>query len=147
MSAAIDPRGPRRCACGGPCFYCSMPLNGRHEHDHFPRPWRHGGTNTVPACHACHSAKDRQRMTDWFTSARMDRVIEGSDGLTETFLAVLLDCIHHKDPLGPDWISGDLDDVITRTVARCTTQEARIFAARTVCVALDVTASMTRAAA
>lgn len=54
-----------RCACST-CFYCLRPLDAlRHEHDHFPIPARHGGTDTVPACTECHDLKDRFRLRDW----------------------------------------------------------------------------------
>lgn len=47
------------------CFYCRMPLAGRHEHDHAPIAKRHGGQDTVPACHNCHSLKDRVPVSNW----------------------------------------------------------------------------------
>jgi excisionase family DNA binding protein len=49
---------PWRCPCET-CFYCDCYLAPRHEHDHFPVPVAHGGTETVPACMNCHELKDR----------------------------------------------------------------------------------------
>jgi hypothetical protein len=47
------------CRCSEACFCCDRPLSPtRHDHDHFPIPARHGGTDTVAACHECHTRKD-----------------------------------------------------------------------------------------
>lgn len=51
------------------CFYCDGLLSRRHEHDHFPVPKRHGGTNVVCACINCHDLKDRQPLAHWSPSA------------------------------------------------------------------------------
>ena len=40
-------------------------LAPQHEHDHYPVPKRHGGTETVPTCLNCHALKDRTLLTDW----------------------------------------------------------------------------------
>jgi hypothetical protein len=47
------------------CFYCDKELEMRHEHDHFPIPWRLGGEETVPCCLDCHDWKDRKPFLDW----------------------------------------------------------------------------------
>jgi hypothetical protein len=41
------------------CCFCGSPLSSRHEHDHFPRPARHGGDQVFPICLNCHDLKDR----------------------------------------------------------------------------------------
>jgi len=54
------PRSRSKSECtGDPCLYCDMPLLSAHEHDHFPIPYRHGGTQTFCVCFNCHDLKDR----------------------------------------------------------------------------------------
>lgn len=47
------------------CLYCDMPLSPRHEHDHFPIPFRHGGTQVFCVCVNCHDLKDRTNLGDF----------------------------------------------------------------------------------
>lgn len=54
------------CGCTS-CFYCESPLSVRHEHDHFPVPFRLSGIDTVPTCLNCHDLKDRIALADWPT--------------------------------------------------------------------------------
>ena len=53
-----------KCGCQN-CFYCGAHLSSRHEHDHFPIPKRHGGTETVSSCLNCHDLKDRLPFDQW----------------------------------------------------------------------------------
>lgn len=48
-------------ARAGYCFYCDEPVPNAwdRERDHFPIADRHGGKDTVLACHRCHTLKDR----------------------------------------------------------------------------------------
>ena len=52
-------------SCTARCFYCDSPLSQRHEHDHFPKPERCDGNQTVCACINCHDLKDRIPLADW----------------------------------------------------------------------------------
>lgn len=54
----------RDCDCDV-CFYCRAPLSTRHEHDHFPIPFRHGGDQVVACCLNCHDLKDRLPLHAW----------------------------------------------------------------------------------
>lgn len=47
------------------CAFCDEFLQNRHEHDHFPIPKRHGGTEVVPVCLRCHDMKDRIPIYEW----------------------------------------------------------------------------------
>lgn len=52
--------------CNAPkCYYCHGWLSSRHEHDHFPIPKRHKGTEVVAACLNCHDLKDRTPIDQW----------------------------------------------------------------------------------
>jgi hypothetical protein len=51
--------------CSRVCFFCDVSLSPRHEHDHYPVPQRHGGTETVPTCLNCHDLKDRVPLAGW----------------------------------------------------------------------------------
>jgi hypothetical protein len=48
------------------CYYCGAPIAASGgERDHFPRPKRNGGEETVPACLPCHNMKDRMSFKNW----------------------------------------------------------------------------------
>ena len=47
------------------CFYCNGVVTTQGRGDHFPIPFRHGGTETVSCCISCHDMKDRIRLVDW----------------------------------------------------------------------------------
>lgn len=68
------------------CFYCRMPLAGRHEHDHAPIPARLGGEDTVPTCHNCHNLKDRMPLNHWPAELALE-AIEECGPLGRIFLA------------------------------------------------------------
>lgn len=51
--------------CTLTCFYCDERLDAKHEHDHYPIAKRHGGTDCVPICRACHNLKDRIPLDHW----------------------------------------------------------------------------------
>ena len=145
------------CDCGGPCFYCGRALSsGRHEHDHFPLPVRHGGSETVPACRECHTLKDRtwplgvrETATDFEIEQPVFRAIMA--GLPETgsrycsvdgaldmplMLGWLWQYWHDLDRDEPEsW--GDVEHgievlcgLVRRLVIECGTPEARIFVAQ-----------------
>jgi hypothetical protein len=54
-----------RCCEFEKCFYCEMPLIPSHDHDHFPKPFRYGGTDMVACCKNCHVLKDRIPLDRW----------------------------------------------------------------------------------
>lgn len=70
------------------CFYCRAVL-GRHEHDHFPIPGRHGGTQIVPCCDNCHTLKDRLPLDKWPTEAIVEiwREVEHAPPVVRLFVA------------------------------------------------------------
>lgn len=108
-----------------PCFFCHAPLVAvRHEHDHFPIPWRHGGRETVPTCARCHDIKERIPLHRWSPA----QIAAGDEGLTwkgvlwvQTILARLDD-----DEIDDEWLTEDPSAVILRAVQDCTTTEARL---------------------
>lgn len=53
------------CRAHARCYYCDAALAPQHEHDHYPVPKRHGGTEKVPACVNCHALKDRTPLDEW----------------------------------------------------------------------------------
>lgn len=57
--------GARMCHRGDQCFYCDLPIDPVHEHDHFPVAKRHGGEDAVATCIDCHTLKDRQPLNRW----------------------------------------------------------------------------------
>lgn len=85
-------RARQRCCELEKCFYCDMPLAPGHDHDHFPVPFRFGGTDMVPCCKNCHMLKDRIPLDRWPVNE-----VE--------LLATLLDVWHKLPPLGRVWIA------------------------------------------
>lgn len=67
------------------CCYCKAPLSTRHEHDHMPKPARHGGTETLPVCLNCHDLKDRVSVLNWTA----DAFFEAFDGLPPIALILM----------------------------------------------------------
>lgn len=47
------------------CYYCNACIRNPVEMDHFPKPKRHGGEETIPTCISCHDMKDRFCLEDW----------------------------------------------------------------------------------
>lgn len=133
-------RTVRGCKCAGPCFYCGEPLDGAHQHDHMPIPWRHGGRETVPACESCHSLKDRRRPSSAWPPASKRAAADGMSLSTAILGQMLLDISRdpHSEPYD---LTLSRDDAL-RIIEGCTTCEARIFAARLVCSVLDEAARL-----
>src|SRR4051812_33179516 len=143
MAPSADLKAPRpqksrsrsNCVCGGPCFYCAADLaDVRHQHDHFPMPWRHGGRQTVPACGRCHSLKDRVAIYNWPPSAleAADAGLTHAAGITLTLILRAIDLRHDW------WVTDDsLLPFIVETVDGCTTTEARICMATAFNLFLD----------
>lgn len=125
-------RSRKNCTCGLPCFYCLKPQAGRHDHDHFPVPWRHGGRNTVPTCHRCHDLKDRVGIGDWPEDAQQ----AAGAGLATHAEHVLRFIIGRTDDDEYQWTAED-GAVILRAILKCTTAEARIMVAQTAYSLLD----------
>lgn len=138
-------RGRRKCACGGPCFYCRRPLDGAHDHDHFPIPHRHGGRKTVPACTHCHHVKDRVKIARW-SEATMQAVADGTGRWAMLALTAIAGAYRGSDEPPPPLADEgeDVEEHIERVVADCSTAEARIFAAVTFNLALDAEALRVR---
>lgn len=156
-------RSRSNCDCGGSCFYCGRTLAKHwHEHDHFPIPARHGGVQTVPVCHECHSQKDRRRPIGTKPAGGVDEPVFASimEGMAELPVALeagtgdqvplivyaLYDrtCDWREAPRcdwnGADWLPDEIALYASTTasaVGKATTIEARIFIAHLFCVFLD----------
>lgn len=152
-----------RCDCGGPCFYCGRALSQhRHEHDHFPIPWRHGGEDTVATCRECHSLKDRcdligirhdgnvdepvfAAMMKGFESLPKPVIVDYGDGSERVpgvvfLLHVLIENLSRADAEAAWGIAWEVDRVankVAEAVPRCSTPEARIGLARIFASCLD----------
>lgn len=157
----IDRKNP--CRCSEACFYCDRPLAPtRHDHDHFPIPNRHGGTELVAACHECHTCKD---LTEFgvhhingelvvdehiFKSimagmADLPPAVDAETGESVPFVMfVLQELLADLHETGQVESYGLADSVETYAgfvrsqVRKCTTPEARIWLARAFCLYLDV---------
>ncbi len=128
-------RGKSNCKCGKPCFYCGEKIDGPHQHDHMPIPWRHGGRESVPACELCHSLKDRRRPLYAWPPASQLAAAAGMSSPALLLSAMFLDIV--RDPSSEPYdLSIDRDQALA-LIQRCTTCEARIYAARIVCLVLD----------
>lgn len=123
------------CKCGKPCFYCGEAIDGRHQHDHMPIPWRHGGRETVPACNLCHSLKDRRRALHAWPPASQRAAAAGMSWSALLLSSMLLDIT--RDPFSEPYDLNLERDQALALIQRCTTCEARIYAARLVCLVLD----------
>jgi len=55
----------RWCSTETRCTFCERELPARHEHDHFPVPFRAGGVEKYPICIECHDLKDRISVRNW----------------------------------------------------------------------------------
>lgn len=107
-----------------PCYYCGA-LAAVVEHDHFPIPKRHAGTETVPACINCHALKDRVALDRW----PEEKAVAAFNELQST---IALSCIGmwgqwEDDPYGlpPNW--SQLSPL------------ARVLWAKLLCLRLDAT--------
>jgi hypothetical protein len=129
-----------------PCFYCDEVFD-EGERDHFPIPVRHGGVETVFACHLCHTLKDRKR-AGWLEPTL---IYEGTGDLSRHSRDGMPLLVHLLDVDGERWVSGEalgnwpthdeLERVaawVRRTVERCSTAHARLFVAWFFCHYLDV---------
>jgi hypothetical protein len=131
-----QPQAPRTrtgCTCAGPCFYCDTPLDGPHEHDHAPIPWRHGGRETVPTCQRCHSLKDRKRRFDTWPPAAQESAAAGLAGSAFWLMRFITDELQRPD--GDPTVDRD---TALAALAACTTIEARVALAHAVAFGLDV---------
>jgi hypothetical protein len=74
----MKPKSCDKCCAAGfdedgeNCLYCGAILSTRHEHDHFPIPKRHGGTQVWPVCLNCHDLKDRLDLRNWEPGMLLD---------------------------------------------------------------------------
>jgi hypothetical protein len=128
-------RSRSNCKCVGPCFYCGEPINGAHQHDHMPFPWRHGGRETVPSCSSCHNLKDRRRWLQAWPPASQRAAAEGMSASGTFLIAMFNESV--ADPFSEPF---DLDitrDQALGVIQACTTCEARVFMARGICLILD----------
>lgn len=133
------------------CFYCGRFLSPRHQHDHFPRPRRAGGLNTVAVCVDCHDLKDRYPLDRW----PVHLLAPALDGLQATLAlelqVALAAALPHEYrarislddvpvPLRPlaTWTS----DQLSSAVRSATTTEARLYLAKAVAIALDAEPSI-----
>lgn len=126
-------RSRSNCKCAGPCFYCGGDLaERRHEHDHAPVPWRHGGRLTVPACRQCHNLKDRVPIAEWpeglMESACATATVEAGLSLFAAMVA--------QAAAGQDWFVIDGATVL-EIVARAEHWALRILLMRAYAYALD----------
>lgn len=85
------PKGPcERCPQEGfeepRCSYCGAWLSSRHEHDHMPKPARHGGDEQIPVCLNCHDLKDRLDVRNW-TAASFFEAFHGLNPMGRILLA------------------------------------------------------------
>jgi hypothetical protein len=156
------PKKPKRstsgCNCGGPCFYCGRALSqGRHHHDHFPIPWRHGGEETVPACRECHELKDLRVVGLHRDGTPDEPVLEAVRRGWETLtcegvrwngeieqipVIVFWVYVHVEDPVGDwpyDWprTVDDAAATLLEEIPKASTPEARIWLAQAFCTWLD----------
>lgn len=131
-------RRRRRCECAGACFYCDEPLE-RHEHDHFPIPWRHGGREVVPACHSCHSLKDRRLWHQW-TPGTVDAAQAGASRRAQRLMGLLYGAIVDQgEPYAIGRSREQARDLMLASVRdECSTPEARIALAQMFNVVLDI---------
>lgn len=156
MKISVEPqtaRGRSNCKCAASCAYCFTDLDGvKHDHDHFPRPWRHGGRTVTATCKRCHSKKDRHEFRSW-TDVERYSIIEGiRNGDTATIEALQGDVVvaHFLEvfrgaPLNPEWADGSKDTDLIALIGALATPAARIALARIVCLALDAEHERTRA--
>jgi hypothetical protein len=121
-------RGARNCRACTICAYCAT-IDGPHDHDHAPIPWRHGGREVIPSCVRL---KDRIHITRW-PPASHDALQAGTQGFA---LLVSQLCAAMRD--SPDCDPGIPRDAALRALNACTTAEARIGVARMVAISLDV---------
>jgi hypothetical protein len=76
------------------CYYCGALFlhSASAKGDHYPIPFRHGGTVTVPCCAACHDMKDRIPFGEWHHEAyeEIDNQWHLFGRYTKLFLAKVL---------------------------------------------------------
>lgn len=120
-------RARRGCECAGPCFYCGVPLEGRHDHDHFPVPWRFGGRHVVPACVRCHQLKDIVAFYKWPDSAR-EAALDGMPKRALWAMAFVVLRLRSGEP-EPMFEGDEAAGVLLELVRSCTTSEARVVMA------------------
>lgn len=128
------------------CFYCGRFLSPRHQHDHFPRPRRAGGVDTVAVCVDCHDLKDRYPLLDWPLHL-LGPTLNGLQAAPALELQVALAAAAPEKyrarmslsdvgvavrPLAT-WTP----DQLVSAVRSATTTEARLYLAKAVAVALD----------
>lgn len=156
-------RSTTRCDCGAPCFYRDRALSQhRHEHDHFPIPWRHGGEATVPARRECHSLKDRCRPLGIRPGGDPDDpILDAIETGMRSLPGIYVGSLDEGDRVPgivlwlyggiadsgdlPCWDDGyelvegveEASEVVADQVTRCTTPEARIGLAQMFAVWLD----------
>ena len=99
-----------------------------------PIPWRHGGREGVPTCIACHDLKDRAMLNDW--TREQSAAMEAGVGVTACLIGGLWENAW-RDPFSEPFDLRVTRDAALKAIQECTTAEARIFAARTVCFVLD----------
>jgi hypothetical protein len=125
------------CACGGPCAYCGEAIDGWHEHDHFPIPWRHGGRETVPACFRCHSLKDRLT-TEYWPPASIEAAVAGTNWAGGLHHKMLCNIINEPEEFSIAATREAARDVALEIVGSCcSTAESRIMMAIGFCLAMD----------
>jgi hypothetical protein len=81
----------------GDCFYCGY-FSLELEYDHFPLPYKFGGTTVVPACPRCHTLKDRKPLEDW----PMDMMLAAFEGLTPFAAMLVSKCLKLGFEASPD---------------------------------------------
>lgn len=121
-----------RAAIEAGCFYCGR-KGVRFDADHAPIPYRHGGTEVVPACSHCHNLKDRLSYDRW-SPAEQQAVETGSPA--NVTAAVSMACFGIT--------TGELDwklsmEQVLRAADATTTPEARIAVFKLLNSALDAT--------
>ena len=73
----------------GDCYYCLEPIVDtpkNHQHDHFPVPYRLGGTEVVCVCEMCHKLVDTINLDNWPSSKIMKGMVALMDSPPEARL-------------------------------------------------------------